>query len=37
MCPLCWHDGTFLGMLGRLLWFRCRACGIDWCEEEGES
>lgn len=34
-CPACGdRDHTFLGKLGRLLWFRCRACGTDYYEKE---
>ena len=30
-CPLCEGDPVRLGVLGRLEWFRCRNCGIDYC------
>lgn len=26
-CPKCHGDGVRLGSLGRLVWYRCRACG----------
>lgn len=29
-CPACPGFGQFLGSLGRLNWFRCRDCGIDF-------
>jgi hypothetical protein len=30
MCPLCGSEClVLLGRLGRLLWLRCRDCGID--------
>lgn len=30
-CPACgWDSSSYLGRLGKLLWFRCVACGIDW-------
>jgi hypothetical protein len=29
-CPLCSGFGYLLGVLGRLAWFRCRACGIEF-------
>lgn len=33
-CPICGGDGNFLGKLGcSTLWFRCRACGIDFVRE----
>jgi hypothetical protein len=33
MCPCCNGYGLLLGRLGRRLWFRCRACGIEWNTE----
>ena len=35
-CYLCNRDGnvaTFLGQLGKYLWFRCRACGAEFAQE----
>jgi hypothetical protein len=33
-CGICdGNDLTFLGTLGHLDWYRCRACGMDNCEE----
>lgn len=29
-CPACTGLGVPLGNLGRLRWYRCRACGIDF-------
>ena len=29
-CPLCPGLGVLLGALGRLVWWRCRDCGIDF-------
>ena len=29
-CPACPGSGMLLGCLGRLRWFRCRNCGIDF-------
>lgn len=30
-CPTCGSRlHILLGRLGRLLWYRCRDCGIDW-------
>jgi tRNA(Ile2) C34 agmatinyltransferase TiaS len=29
-CPVCPGRGTPLGQLGRLRWYRCRDCGIDF-------
>ena len=33
-CGRCGGPGTFLGQLGRFLWYRCRGCGIDFHREE---
>lgn len=35
-CPTCGGDLFFLGKLGRLFWYRCRACGLDhsWHKED---
>lgn len=32
-CPLCTGPGVPLGRMGRLAWYRCRDCGIDFYEE----
>ncbi len=36
-CPGCNHeydgDAPFMGTLGRLDWFRCRYCGMDFSVE----
>lgn len=29
-CPACPGRGMVLGKLGRLRWYRCRDCGIDF-------
>lgn len=29
-CPVCGGERSELGVLGRLRWFRCRACGWEW-------
>jgi len=29
-CPACGGPGVPLGRLGRLIWWRCRDCGIDF-------
>lgn len=29
-CPACHNDGVELGTLGRLQWYRCRACGFEF-------
>lgn len=29
-CSACGGPGFLLGVLGRLRWFRCRNCGIDF-------
>lgn len=29
-CPECGGDGEFMGQLGSLEWYRCRACGMDF-------
>ncbi len=37
-CPTCGGDGGFLGRLGRMAWFRCRNCGMEFgttVEDEG--
>jgi hypothetical protein len=38
-CPTCYGEAECLGGLGRLIWFRCRFCGmeffIDAEQEEG--
>lgn len=31
-CPICGGPGSPLGQLGRLLWWRCRYCGIQYME-----
>jgi hypothetical protein len=30
LCPMCDSVSTVLGVLGRLVWFRCRGCGSEW-------
>lgn len=38
MCPLCGSEVlTLLGQLGRLLWLRCRDCGIDVHQPANDS
>jgi hypothetical protein len=33
-CGTCGGEGVYLGQLGRLMWFRCRACGLDFSQAE---
>jgi hypothetical protein len=35
-CPCCGGPGVELGTLGRLEWFRCRDCGMDFQRHEAE-
>ena len=35
LCPLCAGDGVLLGTLGRLRWFRCRDCGMNFSRQTG--
>jgi len=35
-CPMCNHEGAFLGTLGRLDHFRCPSCGMDFNREHGK-
>ena len=37
MCPVCGGYSTLLGRLGRMLWFRCRACGLEWNEKGDDT
>lgn len=34
-CPHCAGDGVLLGTLGRLRWFRCRDCGMNFSRQAG--
>lgn len=34
-CPACEGPGMELGSLGRLKWFRCRDCGIEFNRDKG--
>lgn len=34
-CPVCSGDGVPLGTLGRLRWFRCRDCGMNFSRQTG--
>jgi hypothetical protein len=36
-CPVCGGQGALLGDLGRLTWFRCVACGMDFARHQGGS
>jgi tRNA(Ile2) C34 agmatinyltransferase TiaS len=29
-CPVCGGEAGELGSLGRLIWFRCRCCGMEF-------
>lgn len=29
-CPICGGPGIFLGILGNLIWHRCRDCGTEF-------
>ena len=33
VCPACGGIGFIMGILGKLVWFRCRACGMDFCKK----
>jgi hypothetical protein len=33
-CPLCCGKASFLGRLGRKLWYKCRSCGIEYTAKE---
>lgn len=35
-CPKCGSEGTLLGWLGNLAWFRCRACGWEFNVKQAE-
>jgi len=41
VCPACGHEqhrgDHILGTLGKLLWFRCRACGTDFNDGQEEE
>ena len=38
MCPRCGSDRfTLLGLLGKVTWYRCRACGTDVPDVEDET
>jgi rubredoxin len=32
-CPMCDEANPPMGMLGKRLWYRCRACGMQWSRE----
>ncbi len=34
-CPICPGQGVPLGTLGRLRWYRCRDCGMDFNRPSG--
>ena len=36
MCPQCHGLGCLLGRLGRLVWYRCRACGWEFSVSAAE-
>lgn len=36
-CPVCPGQGNPLGRLGRAHWFRCRNCGTDFQNPDGQS
>lgn len=36
-CPVCGGPLSMLSCLGRLLWFRCKACGLDVSQELEEE
>lgn len=36
-CPVCDGPGVPIGDLGRLSWFRCRYCGMDFNVETKEA
>lgn len=36
-CAVCGGDLTLLGKMGRLVWFRCRDCGMDQSTEDDGS
>lgn len=35
-CPACDGEAYRIGKLGKLVWCRCRYCGIDYYEESEE-
>ena len=35
-CPVCDGIGALLGQLGKLSWYRCIDCGIDFNQRKGE-
>ena len=38
ICPACGDErAIYLGRLGVLAWFRCRACGMDYSLQEFET
>jgi hypothetical protein len=37
MCPTCHGDGSYIGALGRLNWYRCRQCGMMFTWEGGDD
>ena len=36
-CTACGGDTYFLGTLGKMMHYRCRACGLDGCTEDEEE
>ena len=36
-CPECNGPGVFMGSLGRLDWFRCRNCGMEFSQEDADA
>jgi len=37
VCPVCQGEVYLLGVLGRLVWYRCQDCGIEFPRERGET
>lgn len=33
LCPICFGDGGFIGILGSRTWFRCQSCGLEFSRE----
>jgi len=36
-CPICDGEGVVLGALGKLIWFRCCNCGMDFHRSEPDD
>lgn len=36
-CPVCGGDAAEMGCLGRLMWYRCVCCGVEFYREDNEG